>query len=394
MDRTEVRRKSVPGARELIIQIKQISNDITSIDTEIKECQDKIHTIIISEKNASPRARLTAELREISDSKNGIVYERKEYLSNIDNAKNKIESLKSVVSSSNTGYNSIEKINKALEDLELRLISTSISAKEESDISNAMSNLKGQRCRLSDVESNLKQIDSLNASIREYKAKVTELSKQLNEKTEAINQLKAELDKLSETSKNKSPEILKLENKIAELKKQKAESLKIRNTKREEVHTLEEEYSKFEAELLVQKALEEQKNVIRKRIESLKAEKDNLLNEQNAYDPKMYDSLVFKISQLKKAGIISLDIDLVAHLMKNRIPIPSSVEGLNKTIELLEKKKENCSVEFKERREKLRIAMNEIDSKIAEEVQKLNELPATDYEILKKGGLKGNFRNK
>jgi len=128
MDKTEVKRKSIPGTRELIVQIKQISNDITSIDAEIDECKDKIHTIIVAEKSTSPRAKLTAELREISDAKSAILNERRGYMSNVDDAKNKIETLRNSMPSNGAGFNSIEKINKALEDLELKLISTSISA--------------------------------------------------------------------------------------------------------------------------------------------------------------------------------------------------------------------------------------------------------------------------
>ena len=55
--------------------------------------------------------------------------------------------------------------------------------------------------------------------------------------------------------------------------------------KREKVHALEEEFSKLEYEILVQKQLEEQKNEIRKNIDIFIAERDNLLSAKDSLNP-------------------------------------------------------------------------------------------------------------
>lgn len=392
MNKTEFKRKSIPGARELVLQIKQITQEIVSIDAEIKEFQDNIHTIVAAERSKSPKAKILNELREINEARDVIKNERRDYFTLIENTKSKIDALRSESSIASNGYNSIEKINKALEDLELKLISTSVSAKEETEIAANMASLRVQKHKLSEMESNFKAIETLDASIKEYKGKITVLSKDLNEKIAAADALKAELEKISETTKGKLPEVQKFENKIAALKTQKTELMKNRTTKREEVHALEQEYAKFEEVLLVQKSLEEQKDVIRKNINALKQEKDNLLNENDSYDPKLYDSLIFTINKMKKSKELVLGIDIVNHLIKNSIKIPKNIEGLDECINLLNKKKEACSASFKEKKEKLSSVIADIDSKIATEIKNLNDLPETDFEVLKKGGFKKDFK--
>ncbi|ELA41095.1 uncharacterized protein VICG_01888 [Vittaforma corneae ATCC 50505] len=394
MQKLETKRKRIPGTRELLTQIKQISEDIGSLETEIKACHDKINAIIAQEKSNSPKAKILSELKEAKDVVEKIRAERKNYQYLIKDAVGKIESLKGATSWVQGGYDSIDKINRKLEDLELKLISTSISAKEESEIAASMASLKTQKSKLSEMENNSKTIEALEVSIKEFKKKLSELGNELGKKLVVIDSLKADLDKLAESSKVKSPEIIKLKNRIASLEAQKSELSKVRNAKREEIHVMEEEYSKFEVELMVQKSLEEQKDGIRKTINALKVEKESLLNEQSAYDPKMYDSLIYSINKVKKSGVFSLDIDLVTHLMKNEIPIPNSIESLDKTIELLNKKKAESQQSFDEKRGKISAFVADIDSKIGAEVEKLNALPATNFEVLRKGGFKPASKSK
>lgn len=394
MEKPEIKKKHIPGTRELYTQIKQITDDINALEGEIKSCQDKIHTIVLHERNASPKAKFLSELKELKETVESIRGERRNYQNLINEAKGKIDSLRSSVSHIHGGYDSIEKINTKLEELELRLISSTITAKEENEIASNMANLNSQKNKLSEMENNLKTIKSLEASVSEYKAKLGELSKELGLKLAMVDNVKSELDKLAETTKEKSPEIVKLENKISALKTQKSELAKVRNSKREKIHSMEEEYSKFEAELLIQKSLEDQKDVLRKNINSLKAEKDSLLNEQSAYDPKIYDSLIYSFNKVKKSGVFNLDIDLVTHLMKNNIPIPNSIESVDNTIALLQKKKQESIESFEGMKSKASKALAEIDAKIEAETEKLNALPQTNYEILKKGNIRPSFKSK
>lgn len=394
MQKLETKRKRIPGTRELLTQVKQISEDMGSLETEIRACQDKINAIIAQERSNSPKAKILSELKETKDAVETIRAERRNYQHLANDAISKVESLRGSAAQVQGGYDSIDKINRKLEDLELKLISTSISAKEESEIAASMANLKTQKSKLSEMESNNKTIETLEASIREFKKKLGELSKELGKKLAVVDSLKAELGKLSESSKVKSPEIVKLESRIASLRTQKAELSKVRSAKREEIHVMEEEYSKFEVELMVQKSLEEQKEGIRKIINALKVERESLLNEQSAYDPKIYDSLIYSINKVKKSGVFSLDIDLVTHLMKNEIPIPNSIESLDKTIELLNKRKMESQQSFDEKRGKISTAVADIDNKIEAEIGKLNALPSTNFEVLRKGGFKPISKSK
>lgn len=394
MEKTEIRKKLVPGAREIIMQVKQATSDIDAVTAEINECKEIISGLIATEKSNSPKSKLFNELQQENEEKNALKGEKNNILANIDHAKSKITALRSTMESSN-GYNSLEKLNSALEELELKLISTSVSQKEEIEISTKMSNLRIQKNKMSENEANHKLIESFDASIKEQKVRLSEINAKLNEKSANITALKEKLDKLSEGSNGKSTEVVKYETKLSGLKVQRDELFKLRNTLREKIHVLEEEFAKFEGELLVQKSLEEQKDLIKKTIYQLKADKESLLTEQGAYDPKIFDSLIFTIGKIVKSRSFSVNIDLVTQLMKFGIKIPSSMESLEETIAALNAKKVECSSTFMSKNQKVISAIAAIDAKIEAENAKMNELPATDFEILKKGGVRvGGFRNK
>lgn len=387
MEKTEVKRKNVPGTRDIILQIKQMTQDINSLDSEIKECQERIHAIITAEKNSSPKAKLITEIKTLNEAKDNIRNEKKNYFNKIDSAKKRIEALKGESSAVPNKFNTIEKIDKALEELELKLISTSVSAKEETEISNSMTSLRLQKSKLSEMESNIKEMGTLEEKIKEYKENLNALNKELNEKLAAIEKLRAELDTITVSTKKKSPEVEKLEVKITALKTQKEEMMKKRTERREDVHKLEVEYAKYEEELLKERVNEEKRELVRKKIEGLNARKDELQSEQDQNSPKVYDSLIFTISKLKKSGQFSLDFDFVTQLMKNGIAIPKNLEGLDEVVAQLNKKKEEAISSFSKKRQEIGAALAELDKEIYAEKQKLNELPETNFAILK-GGFK------
>lgn len=387
MEKTEVKRKNVPGTRDIILQIKQMTQDINSLDSEIKECQERIHAIITAEKNSSPKAKLITEIKTLNEAKDNIRNEKKNYFNKIDSAKKRIEALKGESSAVPNKFNTIEKIDKALEELELKLISTSVSAKEETEISNSMTSLRLQKSKLSEMESNIKEMGTLEEKIKEYKENLDALNKELNEKLAAIEKLRAELDTITVSTKKKSPEVEKLEVKITALKTQKEEMMKKRTERREDVHKLEVEYAKYEEELLKERVNEEKRELVRKKIEGLNARKDELQSEQDQNSPKVYDSLIFTISKLKKSGQFSLDFDFVTQLMKNGIAIPKNLEGLDEVVAQLNKKKEEAISSFSKKRQEIGAALAELDKEIYAEKQKLNELPETNFAILK-GGFK------
>lgn len=394
MQSSENKRRHVPGTRDLAMQIRQISDDIAAIDAEMRQCQDRVRALIAEERSNSPRSKILGELNQVAEDRNSIKNERKNYFNLTEIAKANIERLRQERASSDIGSSNIEKINKAIEDLEMKLIATSVTSKEEADIANSLFNLKLQKNKLGKMEHNSALIESSEASLREYKPKIAQLSQQLSEKNAIIDSLKAELEKLTESGRNKSPEIVKLEGRIAALKTQKNDCFAQRNTKREQIHELEEEFSKLESELHIQKQLEEHKDAIRKVIASLKCEKDTIFSEQESYSPGVFDSLIFTVKRLKDSGAFSLDIDLVTHLMKYSIEIPTSPSSLDKTINTLRQKKEECRASLKQKSAKLGSTISDINSKIDAETAKLNALPPTNFDVLKRAGFRGDFKNK
>lgn len=394
MQNLENKKRHIPGTRDLAMQIKQISDDITGIDVEIRQCQDRIRAIIVDVRSSSPRSRILSELNQATEDRNAIKSERKNYFSLVETAKASIEKLRKERASSDVGFTSIEKINRAIEDLEMKLIATSITPKEEIGIANSLLNLRLQKDKLGLMEHNTALVENLEASLKEYKPKIAHLSQQLSEKNAIIDSLKAELEKLAESGKNKSPEVVKLEDKITALKAQKNDCFAQRNSKKERIRSLEEDFAKLESERHVQKQLEEEKDIIRKAIASLKFEKDVILNEQESYSPGVFDSLIFTVKKLKDSGTFSLDIGLVTHLMKYDIKIPSSMSSLDRTVEALQQKKDECCTTLKQKSARFGSAISDINSKIEEENAKLNSLPPTNFDVLKRTGFRRDFRNK
>lgn len=384
MQNTEIKRKHVPGTRDVSIAIKHITDKIVGIDEEIKRTQELIHSIISAERSASPRAKILNELNQVTQERNALTAEKRNYHGLAKTARAEIDSIKSARENSNLSYHSVEKINKAIEDLEMKLISTSVSAKEENAISESLCYLKIQREKLGQFESNYAKIDSLESSLKEYKLKIADLVKNLAEKNQKIDSLKAELEKITESSKVKSPEVAKLDSKIEGLKAQKNELFAQRNAKREIIHEMEQEFAKLEAEILIQKQLEEQKDEIRKRIYDLKQEKEALLTEQESYDPKIFDSIIFSLKKLSGSKSISVDVDLATLLLKNKVSIPSDQASLDATIQSLEKKKCDSTSDLKSKSNEFNSVIAQIDAKIKAENDKIDALPPTNMEILKR----------
>lgn len=393
MQATEAKKKLVPGTRDIIVQIKQITNNINSIDEEIKSNQDAIKKIYEAERSGSPKAILLNELQIASEARNEVRAEKNRLSDAIEAAKTKIDQLKATVESSSTGYNSIDKINKSLEDLELKLISCACSQKEEADIAAKMTSLKVQREKLSSNENTLQTIHSLEKSMRELRDAMSKVSKDLYQKNEAIKEIKTKLDALNESQKTKSPEVLKVEAKINALRDSKSELMKMRNAKREEVHKIEEEYRIFEAELLVQKQLEEQKTAIRNVISELQAEKDKILSSQMRIDPKVFDSILFTLNNIAKSKTsFSLTIDIVSHLVKLKVKIPSNLAELLETIETLKVMKEEATKIYNSKKSETDLETAAVDAKIKVQMDALNALPETNFDVLRKGGVRVNFR--
>lgn len=386
----EPRKRSVPGARELILKIRSIGDEITNLDQEIKLIQEQIQTLISEERSKSPKNKLSNDLRSAIEEKKAIATERRLVFDSIAQKKKEIDAIKSERSGLTSGYNSIGKLNSAIEEFEHKLIVSKLTPKEEGQITSKLISLKIERNKLGESEDMLAKAEELESEIKEYKKKLEETSSLVAEKNNIIDSIKIQLDKLTEDGKVKLPAIVKLENQLDALKNQKNSLFTQRNTVRDNLHNVEEEFSKIEAQILVQKELEDDKETIRKRITNLKFEKDTLLSEKDVYNPKIFDNIISSLKGLKMSDTFSLDINLVTHLMKQNVSIPSSVDSLDSIIRSLLENKKKSEVDFKNRIEGLNAEIASINGKIEDEIKKINSMPPTDFEILKKGG----FRNK
>lgn len=383
-------KKYVPGTRNLILEIKGMSDKINTMETELKNLHDQLHDTIQQDKMNSPKSKIMNELKVAIEEKKGLSGERKSIFDLNASHNAEIEKLRGTKDGMSTMNGA--KISKTIEELEMKLISSSLKPKEENEISNSLVNLKLQKSKLGDIEAKLAQARDLEQSVKESKTRLTELSKQLQAKNSQIDDLKSQLDKLVESAKTKSPAISKLETRIESLKNQKTALVNDRLKKREELHKVEEDYSKLESEILLQKQLEEQKDSRRKIISDLRSEKDSLTLKKDEFDPKAFDLIVYNLEKLKlqKAKDLSLDIGMVSSLLKHGIKIPATTESLDSTISSVKDKKNESVILFAKSVNSISSSIEELNKKISDEMEKLSLLPPTNFELLKKGG----FRNK
>lgn len=388
MENAEPRKRSVPGAREIVMQIKSLSESIQSMENEIKGCMDKISVIIEEGRANSKKSGLLAEFRGVSEEIRHLRSQKKDYFDQLKSYRDNIDQLKEVSSKNKntTNVRNPEDIEARIETLNMRLISETISSKEEKQVAADLLALRSMRARLGDIEASRSKIKDIDLSAKECRARIDELSQQLAEKTLAKDRLKAELDKASSTDRVKSPAVVQLEGKITTLKSQKQNLINQKQEKKKAIAVLEAEYAEFEKVLVEQQKLEEKKEKIRKNIQDLRNKKESLYTDISGFDPKIFDTLFFSVSTLKNAKAFSIDINLVDSLIRHGIKIPVSAEEVDETLAMLREKKAGSMSSFRTRNDVANKEIGAINAKIQDETARLNELPPTDFEILKKGG--------
>lgn len=226
---------------------------------------------------------------------------------------------------------------------------------------------------------------------KEIKTSLNRINKEIYERQGKIKEFKDELDKLHETSKNKHPEIDGLNSRIQVLKDQKKAQLELREERRGEVHALEVEFKKMEQEILVAKDQEGKKDEIKAAMGKLDQQVRELRNSMAQFSKDVFVQLIDEVEQVKKTNNFYLSADLVGELVKHRITLPRDRETADKTIDQLKQNYDNADSMFSSKREAINLKIKEINDEKAELKKKLDEMPESDLELLKKGGY---FREK
>lgn len=395
MEVVEPKKRSVPGAGDIIRQIRTLTNSIQAIEDEIKSNIEKVNAKIEAERANSKKGAILAEFRVVSDELQAMRNDKKRLFDELAVHKDAMDKLRETnAKDKNAVYvKDPEDIDKKIDQLNMRLITESISPVDEKKIAGELLTLRSMKTKLGDIEESKNKIKDVGAALADVRAKIHEIMKAIATKTAEKDKIKIELDKASSSDRAKSPEVVKLETKIAGLKAQKQGLIAQKNERKEAVRVLEAEWAEFEVVLQEQQKLEEQKSKIKKVIQELRNKKDELSAEIAGFDPKIFDTLYYSISALKKAKMFSININLVDSLMKHGIKIPSGMEDVDETLNQLVEKKNGSMSSFKDRSDIANKEIATIDSQIAEAVERLGELPPTDYDILKKGGRQG-FKNK
>ncbi len=385
-----VRKRSIPGTKSIIRDIREISDKIQKIDNEIKMLSEKITLTNQELRRNSPRNALQSQLNEImqklkeykierSEKRNEVeVYNKR--LENIQEEKKKVFKKERGLENARTADDVEKEIRKANMDL----IYESLSPKEDKLISQRLMNLKAARAKFENAGDKDKQIQLLWKIKKECDMKIKELGAAISEKNAKREKIKAELDKLM-SENNKSPEVIMFETQINALRNEKKGLLQNKNEKREELKKVEEEFNDFENKYQEQKKIEENRNDIKKNIQELKNQQEKLMSSAGNCDPKVLDSMAFKISELQNSKSLNLDIALVDLLIKHGFAIPKKLGDFNDILLVIKDKRSNMDDMFKKHKEEIKSKMNDLNNKINDEKEKLSKLPQTDYEILKRG---------
>ncbi|KAI5149267.1 hypothetical protein ENBRE01_0800 [Enteropsectra breve] len=396
MEVSEARKKFVPGAREIAMQIKDLNNKLSDNDAITKNLQSKLSAVIAEQDVASNRHQIYDGLkianniiRSLRDEKNGKHNQENDIKNTLKNLSEQISKAMGDVNIRN-----VTEIDKRIDDLQYKLISESVSQKDEKRIASDLVNLKLQKSKLGTMEESSKKIKELDAEAKGVKAEINELRKKIAEEVSKRDKIQAELAELDSARKVKSPEVMNLEAQIASLGKKKDDLKKQRTDKRAALNKLEADYAIFEEELNSQKRLEDDKEKIKKVISELRTKKQALLDEISNFDPKIFDSLIFSVENLKKSRVFSVDVHLYSSFIKFKIPIPSSSSDIEATLSALREKKNSFADSFQKRSVEINAIVAKFDSEISAEQEKLAAMPATKYELFRRDAFKENDWNK
>ncbi|KAL6121804.1 hypothetical protein NUSPORA_01207 [Nucleospora cyclopteri] len=388
-ERSSRKRREIPGKMQLLIDIGSINAQIKKIDEEIKQNVSKIEEILKGEKERSPKTIHLAGIFENSEKIKALREERKGLYEISEGIKEKINQLKMFLGAEHSsGSFSEEKINSQMEALEMKLIRESVSPIEEKQIAAELTALRAKKGRMGDIKESVKSLRELEENYRENRAKIAAINKELKSYQETIEKCKEELTKLNEGPKVKNPLVEQLYERVKILKSDKSKQIEFRDQKRTEIHALEEEYKKLEQEILVAKEIETQKDEIRLEINEKNKQIEEITKKISRFDSKIFDSLHFSIEKLIASKRFYLSADVISQLLHHSISIPKDEETAKFVLRELVEKKLTADSTFREKTAKYQAEIEGVRDEIKKLNNKLNEMPESNYDLLKKGGYK------
>jgi len=389
MNKREQPRKNVPGGRDIVREIKNLSEEIVNIDNEIQSCQQKIKDIIAANKASSPLGALKERERSIMDEFDQLRRDKQNLLEDLRNYKATLDSLREECNSKGIRRPmNLEEIQRQMDELSLKLISSSVSPKEEKEIAETYAKLRIEKGKLNKIDTNKKSIEDIEALYSSTKASISSINEKIAEQKNLKDDVHADISKIEKSSREKSPEILRLESKITSLVAQKKSMIGEKIQKKESLRAIEEEYAKFEVHLNEQKDLEGRKDAIKKEIATLRTQKESILVDLHNIDPQLINSLLYSLKELKKRNETKISLNIVHSFVKLGVRIPAGASDMDKTIADLELKKTGFTSAYAAKKAEADSKIDAISNQIIEKMKELENLPATDYDVFKRDAFK------
>lgn len=379
------RKKRCPGMFVHIQAIKEIKNEINKVVTKMGEYQEKLTEELkkSSEKSQvqilkSQIKDLELEIRSLMNEKKALSDEKSTVFQDLSAVRETLSSEKKKIS-----FSSIQDLEKREEEINFKLMTHKVTAQQEREISNQLTEIKKKKIEMSGLGSKENKLQLLSQRAQELKEAVNDLKGKIQEKKISLEELNSQLKSLSEKGRVKPPLVLDYENKINDLKNQKDILYEKKKKEQEEITKKEELWEKHQEELQKIIEIENQKKAIKLKIKKYNEDRNTLVSEQENFNPEKYDEIRIALGNLPKSKNVCLPIPLIQRILKAGFSIPKSQEDINSLISVISSSKKDFVKLSDEKIQKIEEKIAALDLKINEEKKVLDEMPETDFKLKK-----------
>ncbi|EJW01833.1 hypothetical protein EDEG_03679 [Edhazardia aedis USNM 41457] len=374
------RKRRVPGIQEHIKQLVSLKNDITKIQNEISDYEQRINEEFAKQRNNDERNALYSEKDAISREIDALSAEKEMVNSELKILLDESKKLKDEMSEhKKSKFDNPVSIQAKMTEIENKIISERLTAKKEAEYRQILLEMKRKLSNLGNLQGKEAQVGSLEDQIKAKKQNLFEVNKVLKERLFEMRELKDHLNKLKEKGREKSPLILSYEQKISDLKKLKEEKNKIKQSVHETIKQIEDEHNKHLAEIEKVTKMEADLKDQKAKIKRLNEEAVKLEEERANFDPNKFDTIISAVSKLNSTA--NMPISLIQKLAENGVSLPKSKDDIQSVITQLNKKKEEFVSQVSAKTREFNLAITQKRAEIEEQRKILSEMPVPEVKL-------------
>ncbi|RVD90621.1 hypothetical protein TUBRATIS_29560 [Tubulinosema ratisbonensis] len=382
---TKERKPRAPGMYMHIKAIKEIKNEINNTVQKMNEYQEKLNEELKKSSEKAQVQTIRSQIKDLEIEIRSLLQERKTLFDEKEVVFNDYTAIKDSLSQEKRkiSFSSLQELEKKEQEINYRLITEKVTAQQERDISNQLSEIKRKKIEMQSLGSKEGKLQALGTRLKEIKDAINDLKSKIQEKNASLDELNAQLKEINEKGKNKSPLVIDYENKINDLRALKDSLYERKKKEQEEIVKKEDLWKIQQEELKKLMEIENQRKAIKMKIKKLNEDRNNLISEQENFNPEKYDEIRIALSAIPKQKDIRLPLPLVQRLTSAGFDIPQSQEEIDALINKISCSKKDFLKISDENIRKIEVKISELDLKIEEEKKVLAEMPETDIKLKK-----------